>query len=612
MHGHLSASSSGGVAHQSSVSPSFSIHPAVGLGPFRLGNSIGSCLQYVQQHAMQFRHNDLVCAPSHPTSADLTLDLQDVGVRLRFEPHQQRLTLIDVYDPNRLPLVYMRAFLTPSAGQPATFASLYALVGPTYASNPLAQPSELNPGSYDEAAQMYMLQYPGCCMAFHLPERPRVDGEHGQQVITLPDGSSPPLQRLFIHAGADVHEHASALPPIASTDTYFEPITVELGKGLFFERRHVWIGFDSYVQDLLSELGAPQNVFVKQSDNDKMNIHRHEPAQQQTHSPNVHNRHLPASSQQAAAMVRPPTADYFYNYFLLGLDVLLDGVTHRVKKFILHTNFVDRPDFAQYAKCNFTVVRDADDDTTSGRHHQHSAGAGPDLLELPPTAVPESQGGRSMLHPAVSHLHANASFVPSSEPASVSPPQTIQLHTGVEVTSAAAAAATSSAKSKKAKKKANGTAAASVDGFELDGRSSSKSSPLPPRPASGLFGSGPSQSSAGGVLSSSPPRALVSFSPSLSPSVLPQSHATVLTADSKWSDVLAVLGACPSRPMVSSSNSHTTIHAAAGGGNSATGGAAALHSPDNPFAATYFYAYPGAVFEVMRNHQLASVTLFKE
>ena len=39
-----------------------------------------------------------------------------------------------------------------------------------------------------------------------------------------------------------------------------------------------------------------------------------------------------------------------------GLDVLFDGQTHKVKKFVLRTNVPGHPDFNIYAKCNFVLV----------------------------------------------------------------------------------------------------------------------------------------------------------------------------------------------------------------------------------------------------------------
>lgn len=102
----------------------------------------------------------------------------------------------------------------------------------------------------------------------------------------------------------------------------------------------------------------------------------------------------------SASDPRPRTTlcgDYFYNYFSRGLDILFDGQvlmlqkgllffslihtsklivvvidfqfstiplfvswfltmqTHRIKKFVLHTNFPGHPDFNTYMKCNFVI-----------------------------------------------------------------------------------------------------------------------------------------------------------------------------------------------------------------------------------------------------------------
>lgn len=94
----------------------------------------------------------------------------------------------------------------------------------------------------------------------------------------------------------------------------------------------------------------------------------------------------------SASDPRPRTTlcgDYFYNYFSRGLDILFDGQvlssfihcesfygevlhsnflvekkthnnplilqTHKIKKFVLHTNFPGHADFNSYIKCNFSI-----------------------------------------------------------------------------------------------------------------------------------------------------------------------------------------------------------------------------------------------------------------
>jgi hypothetical protein len=56
--------------------------------------------------------------------------------------------------------------------------------------------------------------------------------------------------------------------------------------------------------------------------------------------------------------------------------------------------------------------------------------------------------------------------------------------------------------------------------------------------------------------------------------------------------------------MVSSSHTRASV--------AAVSIASQSHPIENPFAATYFYAYQGVIFEVCKNHHLASVTLFRE
>jgi len=54
--------------------------------------------------------------------------------------------------------------------------------------------------------------------------------------------------------------------------------------------------------------------------------------------------------------------DYFYNYYGLGIDVLFDGLTHQVKKFVLHTNPLGHVNFTVYVKCQFVLKCGADAD----------------------------------------------------------------------------------------------------------------------------------------------------------------------------------------------------------------------------------------------------------
>lgn len=94
--------------------------------------------------------------------------------------------------------------------------------------------------------------------------------------------------------------------------------------------------FGDSCQDVCTNLGAPSSVFYKSED--KMKIH----------SPSAHKR------------VQNRRSDFFFNYFTLGLDVLFDARTQKVKKFILHTNYPGHYVFNIYHRCEFKLELNED------------------------------------------------------------------------------------------------------------------------------------------------------------------------------------------------------------------------------------------------------------
>lgn len=99
--------------------------------------------------------------------------------------------------------------------------------------------------------------------------------------------------------------------------------------------------FDSSPQDVLTVLGHPQHISYKTAD------------PQAIHTPSAFK------SQPKRHIYQP---DYFYNYFDFGIDILFDGLTHNIKKFILHTNTPAQPNFNLYRKCHYTIIAPKEND----------------------------------------------------------------------------------------------------------------------------------------------------------------------------------------------------------------------------------------------------------
>jgi len=257
---------------------------------------------------------------------DIILDLNEDGVMLRFEPLTQKLRTVEIYDVPKVLLSYAGSVFSAVDKAP-TLVNIYERFGPTH------------PGEYDAAKSMYYLHYPGLSFAFPIPkkyEKFYVNDEIPP--MEFPDTTMTPLcARIYLYFGSDM-KSPPELPPLLPNSLYFEEIIVKLSQGIYFTKRQQLIDFTSTTQDVLSILGSPSRVFFKEED--KMKIH--------------------SSSYEGLGC-----ADYFYNYFNIGMDILFDIRTHVVKKFILHTNFPTHFEFNQYVKCNFRIY-----DTSNGKEEE--------------------------------------------------------------------------------------------------------------------------------------------------------------------------------------------------------------------------------------------------
>jgi hypothetical protein len=267
-----------------------------------------------------------------PLKLDVVISFPDHGFHLRFDPWSQRLRLVEIFDVKRLQMRYATSMI----GGPstlATFVAVYALFGPTF------------PGIYDKERGIYSLFYPGLSFEFPIPNQYTDCCHDGEAALPLefPDGTTPVTCRVSIYdnssdkkVGVGKLMDRASVPPLPPGSLYMEEVHVKPGKELYFTVGGQHMPFGASPQDVWTELGRPCGIHPKQVD--QMVIH-------------------------SASDPRPKTTicgDYFYNYFTRGLDILFDGETHKVKKFVLHTNYPGHADFNSYIKCNFVISAGAD------------------------------------------------------------------------------------------------------------------------------------------------------------------------------------------------------------------------------------------------------------
>ncbi|XP_019422530.1 PREDICTED: UPF0183 protein At3g51130-like isoform X2 [Lupinus angustifolius] len=303
------------------------LRPGLGIGPFSLGMRISEAFAQIEQQPKIYDVVHVKYYNEEPLKMDIVISFPDHGFHLCFDPWSQRLRLIEIYDVKRLQMRYSTSLIGGPATL-ATFIAVYALFGPTY------------PGVYDGERGFYTLFYPGLSFAFPIPSQYTECCHNGGVELPLefPDGTTPVTCRVSIYDSSSgkkvgvgsLMDKASA-PPLPVGSIYMEEVHVKLGEELYFTVGTQLIPFGASPQDVWTELGRPCGIHQKQVD--QMVIH-------------------------SASDLRPRTTvcgDYFYNYFTRGLDILFDGQTHKIKKFVLHTNYPGHSDFNSYVKCNFVI-----------------------------------------------------------------------------------------------------------------------------------------------------------------------------------------------------------------------------------------------------------------
>lgn len=300
----------------------FELRPGRSVGPFELGLPICEAVAVVSAHADTLRQVEIKYSESDPVRQEIIMNFPSYGFHLRFESEKQCLRMVEVYDVTRLQLRFAASLIGGTTSS-ASFVNLYECFGPTYA------------GKYDVSKGMYALEYPGLLFEFPIPDKYAEVCLNNPSELPLefPDGTTPVAARMCVFAGAfkdNVQDGVLVSQAVPRNLSYFEEVRVSLGECLKFAGGAV-IAFGDSPQDVWTQLGAPGESFFK------------EPGAKLLHA------------RDDAAENRDASADYFYNYFNRGLDVLFDGTTHCAKKFVLHSNAVGHADFNVYVKCNFVV-----------------------------------------------------------------------------------------------------------------------------------------------------------------------------------------------------------------------------------------------------------------
>lgn len=324
---------------------------------FVLGMHFSQAVGVIQQQVGVIRDVHIGYSDTNPLDHDLVINMTNDGIRLLFDPVGQRLKMIEVYNLGKLRLKYGGCVFSSTEVAPS-IQQVDQTFGATH------------PGIYDRERHLFLLNFRG--LTFQFPVEPKFEPRFagGLGSLQFPGGGSPLVSQMSIYSGSSRTTTEAPPMPVScfNGQVYTDKCDViredDVTKGV---RLHLLAASDSHrgtdseptrldrqvqfgdsCQDVASLLGAPNKVFYKSED--KMKIH----------SPFAHKR---AASRRS---------DFFFNYFTLGIDILFDARTHRVKKILLHTNFPGHYNFNMYHRCNFDLTVDPHSSiintTTDGVH----------------------------------------------------------------------------------------------------------------------------------------------------------------------------------------------------------------------------------------------------
>jgi hypothetical protein len=300
------------------------IRPGSGLGMFEVGQSLWTVIDLLRGLQQLFPQVDIKYDPDASSITPIIVHLRP-HIDLLFSGYHQRLHTICIRklrDPNPPVILRYKDVVLSSSEEVLIRVSVSRTFGPTY------------PG--DD------LRYPGVLFSFEED----VMGEGLKGVVTHSEDRMQEVKRVIVGQKGEDGEEQDALDevmecPVMYGDVARAVVKVDDGITLHFhpsssQPLHIRIG-ETRAQDLNVDLGPPLRVYYKEDD--RMTIHS---TSRSTGDDNV--------------------ADYFYNYFQHGIDFLISGSTHVVRKIILHTNVPGSPLFQRYKRCPWEIEGPPEDD----------------------------------------------------------------------------------------------------------------------------------------------------------------------------------------------------------------------------------------------------------
>ncbi|KAK7060581.1 hypothetical protein VNI00_001347 [Paramarasmius palmivorus] len=308
------------------------VRPGSGVGMFDLGSSLWTVVDTVRRLQHAFPQVDVKYDPDASATTPIILHLRP-HVDLLFSGKHQRLHTICIRklrDPNPPVTLRYKDTILSSSEEILRRVGVSRTFGPTY------------PG--DD------LRYPGLWFSFDED----VIGEGRKSARSSEDRMQEVKRVLVSQKGMDKEDDALGEViecPVMDGDISLALVKVHDGITLHFhpatsKPAHIKLG-STTAQDLNVILGPPLRKHYKEDD--RMMIHSTNPE-------------VEGPETSCHSSIDTLIAADFYNYFQHGIDFLISGIDHKVKKIVLHSNVPGTPLFQRYKRCNWEIEGKPEDD----------------------------------------------------------------------------------------------------------------------------------------------------------------------------------------------------------------------------------------------------------
>lgn len=287
------------------------IEPFIGLGLFKLDSGINFVMTELRSRGERYKHVEIVVGES--INDPHYIILANEGIRLRFDHFYQKLELIevDMRVIERSHDIYYKnhsIWTKDKKNSVLTYNYINSVFGPS------------NIPKLIDNSKHLLLRYEGVSFLFE---------NHGvvnEESIVL--GSDACLVKIAIFAEKLLTDSICQDSPILKLSIPI--VKVELEKGIYISKESepdICVMFNESVEDVLFKMRNPNYIHYKR---------------------NVAEDFENSSNSTYEC-------DYFLNYYNYGFDIMIDGITNRVKKFIIHTNNPYSTRFGVYERSNFVI-----------------------------------------------------------------------------------------------------------------------------------------------------------------------------------------------------------------------------------------------------------------